>query len=89
MLRDLADMLSIFDVVIFRTGKTSVTVGSVIEIIAFVVAIWWLAAILERIALRISHRYVDEPWKTHASPLVHAHTVSSQAPPVMTDRCRW
>ncbi len=62
-LKSLGDLLSIFDVEIFHTASAKVTVGSVIEIAAFVAFIWWLAAMFERVALRISRRYVDEPWK--------------------------
>ncbi|MEO8743512.1 MAG: mechanosensitive ion channel domain-containing protein [Lysobacteraceae bacterium] len=59
----LADLLSTADIVLFRTGSTSVTVGTLVVVLAFVIGVWWLAAIMERVALRLSRKYVDEPWK--------------------------
>jgi small-conductance mechanosensitive channel len=48
---------------LFELGKTSITLGSLLAAIAFVVGVWWFSSLLERSALRLTRRYADEPWK--------------------------
>jgi small-conductance mechanosensitive channel len=48
---------------LFHLGKTSITVGGLLTALAFVVAIWWFASLLESSVHRLTRRYADEPWK--------------------------
>ncbi|MEO8002516.1 MAG: mechanosensitive ion channel domain-containing protein [Arenimonas sp.] len=59
----LADFLNYLDIQLFKLGKTEVTLGSLLTVLLFVVAIWWLAAMMEKAAIRLSKNYCDAPWK--------------------------
>ncbi|MEO6172886.1 MAG: mechanosensitive ion channel domain-containing protein [Arenimonas sp.] len=57
------EFLHYLDVELFRLGKAEVTLGSLLTLVLFVVAIWWLAALMEKVAIRLSRNYCDAPWK--------------------------
>lgn len=47
---------------LFTMGDTVVTLGSLLQAVIFVVAIWWLASLIERSVHRLTSRY-NEPWR--------------------------
>lgn len=48
---------------LFSVGDTTVTVGSLVMLLLLVVAVWWLASLVERSVHRATRRYAAEPWK--------------------------
>lgn len=48
---------------LFDIGTKVITVGGLLAVAFFVVAIWWLAGLLERSVQRLTRRYADESWK--------------------------
>jgi len=48
---------------LFQFGGSTIKAGELILALVFVVAIWWVASLIERGFQRLTLRYVDEPWK--------------------------
>lgn len=48
---------------LFMLGDNGLSLGSLVAALLFIVAIWWLASLIERSVLRLSVRYSDERWK--------------------------
>jgi small-conductance mechanosensitive channel len=51
------------DLELFRVGHNSLTLGMLITILVFVVGIWWFALLTEKLVMRATRKYCDEPWK--------------------------
>lgn len=47
---------------LFTLGEATISVGSLLQALIFVVAIWWLASFIERSVHRLTSRY-NEPWR--------------------------
>jgi len=47
----------------FQVGDSTVDLTIILTVLVFVVAVWWLAALMEKIVLRTAKKYIDEPWK--------------------------
>ena len=56
-------LLSLLSARLFTLGTTVITVGGLLTAVLFVVAIWWLASLIERGVQRISQRYAGESWR--------------------------
>ena len=48
---------------LFELGGKSITVGGLLAAAVFIVAIWWLASLVESSVQRLARRYADESWK--------------------------
>jgi small-conductance mechanosensitive channel len=46
---------------LFNIGATSISAGSLLLALAFLVGLWWLAGMLERTLLRVASRRGQEP----------------------------
>ncbi len=47
---------------LFTIGESRISVAGLLLAMAFVVAIWWFAGLLERSVHRLAGRYADAPW---------------------------
>jgi small-conductance mechanosensitive channel len=48
---------------LFSVGQSSISVGSILVALLFLVAIWWFAGALESNLNRFARRHSNEPWK--------------------------
>lgn len=55
-----------WDMELVQIGQSHVTVADVVAVVSFAIAIWWIAALAERFALRMTRRYSSDP-STNAS----------------------
>ena len=63
-----SDFIRIFgttlDRSLFSMGSSTVTVGGLLSAVVFVVALWWIASLMERFVQRlVAKRAANEPWK--------------------------
>lgn len=50
-----------WDTELVRIGQSHITIAGVVAALSFAIAIWWIAALTERFALRMTRRYSTDP----------------------------
>ncbi len=50
-----------WDTELVQIGSSHITIAGIVAAVAFAVALWWLAALTERFAQRVTRRYSNEP----------------------------